>query len=86
MGYYDDDYEEPYDGYEERIEPVNLVAEGCTESDITDALLFLKKGLSLYVTWKSWSMSTGILTKCIHQRRFDLQKVLIKFMCIRISL
>ncbi len=39
MGYYDDDYEEPYDGYEERIEPVNLVAEGCTESDITDALL-----------------------------------------------
>lgn len=39
MGYYGDDYEEPYDGYEERIEPVNLVAEGCTESDITDALL-----------------------------------------------
>ena len=39
MGYYDDDYEEPYGGYEERIEPVNLVAEGCTESDITDALL-----------------------------------------------
>ena len=38
MGYYDD-YEEPYDGYEERIEPVNLVAEGCTENDITDALL-----------------------------------------------
>ena len=27
MGYYDDDYEESYDGYEERIEPVNLVAE-----------------------------------------------------------
>lgn len=27
MGYYDDYYEEPYDGYEERIEPVNLVAE-----------------------------------------------------------
>lgn len=39
MGYYDDYYEEPYDGYEERIEPVNLVAEGCTESDITDALM-----------------------------------------------
>lgn len=39
MGYYDDDYEEPYDGYEERIEPVNLVAEECTESDITDALM-----------------------------------------------
>lgn len=39
MGYYDDDYEESYDGYEERIEPVNLVAEGCTESDITDALM-----------------------------------------------
>lgn len=39
MGYYDDDYEEPYNGYEERIEPVNLVAEGCTEADITEALL-----------------------------------------------
>lgn len=31
MGYYDD--------YEERIEPVNLVTEGCTEADITYALL-----------------------------------------------
>lgn len=39
MGYYGDDYEEPYDGYEEHIELVNLVAEGCTESDITDALM-----------------------------------------------
>ncbi len=38
MGYYDD-YEKSYDGYEEHIEPVNLVAEECTESDITDALL-----------------------------------------------
>lgn len=32
MGYYDGDYEE-------RIEPVNLVTEACTEADITDALL-----------------------------------------------
>ena len=39
MEYYDDDYEKTYDGYEEHIEPVNLVAEICTESDITDALL-----------------------------------------------
>ena len=39
MGYDDDCHEEPYDGYEERMEPVNLVAEGCTESDITDALM-----------------------------------------------
>lgn len=39
MEYYDDDYEKIYDGYEEHIEPVNLVAEICTESDITDALL-----------------------------------------------
>jgi len=39
MGYYDDYYEESYDGYNERIEPVNLAAEECTESDITDALL-----------------------------------------------
>lgn len=39
MIYYDDDYEGPYDGYEEHIEPVNLVAEDCTEKDITDALL-----------------------------------------------
>lgn len=39
MGYYDDDYEEAFDGYEERIEPVNLVADGCAESDITDALM-----------------------------------------------
>lgn len=31
MGYYDD--------YEERIEPVNLVTEACTEADITEALL-----------------------------------------------
>ena len=28
MGYYDDYYEEPYDGYEERIEPVNLALHG----------------------------------------------------------
>ena len=33
MEYYDDDYEKTYDGYEEHIEPVNLVAEICTESD-----------------------------------------------------
>ena len=39
MGYYDDDYEEPYDGYEDRIEPVSLVAEECAESDITEALM-----------------------------------------------
>lgn len=39
MGYYDDDYEEPYSGYEECIEPVSLVTEACTENDITDALL-----------------------------------------------
>lgn len=32
MGYYDDDYKE-------RIEPVNLVTEACTEADITEALL-----------------------------------------------
>lgn len=31
MGYYDD--------YKERIEPVNLVTEACTEADITEALL-----------------------------------------------
>lgn len=37
MGY--DDYEEPYDGYDERIEPVRLVAEACTEKEITDALM-----------------------------------------------
>ncbi len=39
MGYYEDDFEEPYYGYEERIEPVNLVAEEITESDITETLL-----------------------------------------------
>lgn len=39
MGYYDDD-EESYNGYVERIEPVSLVAESCTDKDITYALLY----------------------------------------------
>lgn len=39
MWYYDDDEEESYYGYEERIEPVSLVAGGCTEKDVVDALL-----------------------------------------------
>lgn len=38
MGYYDDD-EESYYCYKERIEPVNLVVESCTEKDITYALM-----------------------------------------------
>lgn len=38
MGYYDDD-EELYYCYEERIEQVSLVAEPCTEKDITRALM-----------------------------------------------
>ena len=42
MGYYDD-YEEPYSGYEEHIEPVCLVDKECMEEDITDALM--KAGL-----------------------------------------
>lgn len=39
MGYCEEDYEEPNDGYEEYIEAVNLIAEECTESDITSALV-----------------------------------------------
>ena len=39
MEYYDDEYEESYDNYEEHIEPVSLIAEECTEMDITKALL-----------------------------------------------
>lgn len=39
MGYYEDDEAESYYCYEERIEPVSLVAEGCTEKDIEDALM-----------------------------------------------
>lgn len=39
MSYYDYDDVESYYGYEERIEPVSLVAETCTEKDIIDALM-----------------------------------------------
>lgn len=39
MGYYDDGEEESYYCYEERIEPVSLVVEACTEKDITYALM-----------------------------------------------
>lgn len=38
MGYYDD-YDDSYDLYEERLEPVNLVAGECTEKEITDVLM-----------------------------------------------
>ena len=41
MGYYDDydDYEEVYGVYDEQLELINLVAEECTEKDITDTLM-----------------------------------------------
>lgn len=39
MGYYDDDYEEQLNCIVEHIAPVLLVAEDCTESDITNALV-----------------------------------------------
>lgn len=38
MGYYDD-YEDSYDLYEEHFEPVSLVAEECSEKEITDVLM-----------------------------------------------
>lgn len=38
MGYYDDD-EESYYCYPERIEPVSLIVESCTEKDISYALM-----------------------------------------------